>query len=187
MVLVIGSDLGVAGQQERRLRRAGYDVVTAGTAAAGMREVRRGNVELIVLDYRLPELNGLEVYDRLKRAGQDLPVILVTDSGDAATILQALRAGVRDFVTKTAGYLDYLPEAVGRVLKQVRLEQQLAVSEARLAGVIHSAMDAIVTADTERHITLFNAAAERTFRCPAAEALGRPLDAFIPAKLNGGA
>lgn len=51
---------------------------------------------------------------------------------------------------------------------------------ARLAGIIDSAMDAIITVGSDQRITLFNAAAEDMFRCTAAEALGQPLDKFIP-------
>ena len=47
-------------------------------------------------------------------------------------------------------------------------------------GIIASATDAIITVDDEQKVTLFNAAAERMFRCPASEAIGRPLDRFIP-------
>ena len=87
---------------------------------------------------------------------------------------------MRDFVTKSVEYLDYLPEAVQRVLKQVRTERRLAESEGRLAAVIDSAKDAILIADASRRITLFNPAAERMFRCPAAVALGQPVARFIP-------
>jgi PAS domain S-box-containing protein len=47
-------------------------------------------------------------------------------------------------------------------------------------GIIASATDAIITVDDEQKVTLFNVAAERMFRCPASEAIGRPLDRFIP-------
>ena len=104
---------------------------------------------LIVLDYNLPGVNGPEFYEQLKAAGRDLPVVLVTAFGREATIIQALRAGVRDFVTKSMEYLDYLPEGVGRVLKQVRTENQLALSEARLAGIIASAKDAIIIVESD--------------------------------------
>jgi PAS domain S-box-containing protein len=60
----------------------------------------------------------------------------------------------------------------------------LGESEGRLAGVIQSAMDAILTVDEQHLIVLFNAAAERMFRCPAAEALGQPITRFIPQRFH---
>ena len=57
-------------------------------------------------------------------------------------------------------------------------------SEARLAGMIESAMDAIVSIDSARQIVLFNAAAESMFRCSATDALGQPIDGFIPERLR---
>jgi PAS domain S-box-containing protein len=56
--------------------------------------------------------------------------------------------------------------------------------ESRLHGIIQSAMDAIITVDEKQHVLLFNAAAERIFRCPAGEAIGRPLDQFIPQRFR---
>lgn len=62
--------------------------------------------------------------------------------------------------------------------------RHLRESQARLAGIIASAMDAIITINAEQKITIFNAAAERMFRCTEAEALGKPLDVFIPARFR---
>lgn len=56
----------------------------------------------------------------------------------------------------------------------------LAESEARLGGIISSAMDAIISIDAEQRVILFNRAAEHMFGVTAAEALGRPIDRFIP-------
>jgi PAS domain S-box-containing protein len=63
--------------------------------------------------------------------------------------------------------------------------EALGESEGRLAGVIQSAMDSILTVDEQQNILLFNAAAERMFRCPASEALGQPLTRFIPQRFHG--
>lgn len=65
-----------------------------------------------------------------------------------------------------------------------QMASSLRLSEARLAGILASAMDAIITVDEEQRIVLFNAAAEKMFRCPSAEALGQPLDRFIPTRLR---
>ena len=56
----------------------------------------------------------------------------------------------------------------------------LAESESRLAGIIQTALDAIVTVDEQQNIVLFNAAAERIFRCQASDVLGRPLSRMLP-------
>jgi PAS domain S-box-containing protein len=60
-----------------------------------------------------------------------------------------------------------------------QMEDALRLSEERLALILDSAMDAIITFDAARRIELFNDAAEKAFRCPAAEVLGRPLDRFL--------
>ncbi len=60
-----------------------------------------------------------------------------------------------------------------------RMEEALRLSEERLARILDSAMDAIVTFDARLHIELFNATAEKVFRCPATEALGHSLDRFL--------
>lgn len=61
----------------------------------------------------------------------------------------------------------------------------LEESQARLAGIVDSAMDAIVTVDAERCIVLFNAAAEQMFGCCATDALGSSIDRFFPATRPG--
>lgn len=53
-----------------------------------------------------------------------------------------------------------------------------------MAGILASAMDAIITVDEDQRIVLFNAAAEKMFRCPSEEALGQSLDRFIPARVR---
>ena len=180
-ILIVEDDSGIATLEQRRLERAGYVTITAPSSEAALEMLKKHSVALILLDYRLPgEVDGLEFYARIKAAGLDLPVILVTGFGNEATVIRALRVGVRDFVTKSTEYLDYLPEAVGRVLKQVHTERQLAESEARLSSIINSAKDAILVIDEDRLITLVNPAAEKMFRCSLSLALGQPLARFIP-------
>ncbi len=65
---------------------------------------------------------------------------------------------------------------------RARVERALQESEQRIAGIVGSAMDAIVSVDPWRNIILFNQAAERMFRIPAADALGQSLDRLIPGR-----
>src|SRR4051812_2236435 len=124
-ILIVEDDPGIAELEKDRLEEAGYAIRVATTADEALEEVRRRDVDLILLDYRLPgNVDGLEFHARVRAAGFDIPVILVTGFSNESTVIRALRSGVRDFVTKSVEYLDYLPEAVGRVLRAVQTEHR---------------------------------------------------------------
>ncbi len=72
--------------------------------------------------------------------------------------------------------------SVRDITARKRDEQELADSRLRLAGIVESAMDAIISIDEQQRIIVFNPAAEKMFRCPANEALYSPLDRFIPVR-----
>jgi PAS domain S-box-containing protein len=65
-----------------------------------------------------------------------------------------------------------------------RTEEALRDSHARLAGIVDSTMDAIITVDDQQRIMLFNRAAEKMFRCPAGAAIGQSLNRFIPERFR---
>src|SRR5208282_4944170 len=83
---------------------------------------------------------------------------------------------------RARGQVNALNAALERRVAQ--RTEALGDSEGRLAGVIQSAMDSILTVDEQQKILLFNAAAERMFRCPAVEALGQPITRFIPQRFH---
>ena len=66
------------------------------------------------------------------------------------------------------------------ITERKRAAQDMAENRSRLASIVGSAMDAIITVDADQRIVLFNAAAEAMFRCQATEALGKPVGQFVP-------
>jgi PAS domain S-box-containing protein len=72
------------------------------------------------------------------------------------------------------------------ITERKQAEEKLRRSQEQLAGVIGSAMDAIITVDETQLIVLFNAAAERMFLCPSDDAIGQALDRFIPKRFRPG-
>ena len=67
------------------------------------------------------------------------------------------------------------------VREVVVAEKRTEASQAQLGAIVDSAMDAIITVDDDQNVVLFNEAAERMFGCKRQEAIGRPLERFIPA------
>jgi two-component system, LuxR family, sensor kinase FixL len=185
-ILILEDDPGVARLQRLRLERAGFVVDAVSTSGEAMARIQAGAIDLLVLDNRLAGAeDGLAFYTRLKAGGHDLPVVLVTGYSDDATIVRALRAGVRDYVFKSLEYLDYLPDAVRRILDQEGTKERLAGSEALLRAVLTATLDPVITMDEASRVTLVNPAAERVFGCRADAAIGSTIDRFLPAVVPG--
>ena len=89
-----------------------------------------------------------------------------------------------NFAMTGIGFLVVVRVAMGAQRTSVRMRQTLAASETRLAAIVDSAMDAIITIDAEQRIVYFNRSAERIFRCKGDAALGTPLDRFLPTRFH---
>jgi len=117
----------------------------------------------------------------------DLPLVIAVQSTPAFVLRKwrndAWAAGTLGALA--AGFVLALAVAINlRLLSDARLRTRVQEGAERLDAVVQSAMDAIITVDADRRIVLFNAAAERIFGCPAAEALGGTLDRFIPERFR---
>jgi PAS domain S-box-containing protein len=94
----------------------------------------------------------------------------------------AERKQAEDMIRKLKDRLE--ERIVERTAQLQSANEALRESEERLASVIASAMDAIITVDEQQRILVFNKAAEKMFRCPAQEALGASLEQFIPQRFR---
>ncbi len=79
-----------------------------------------GEFDLLLLDNHLPDLDGIEVLERLRSAGHTLPIVMLTGNGDEEAVGRALIAGADDYVTKAGDYLTRLPAMVRELLERVR-------------------------------------------------------------------
>jgi PAS domain S-box-containing protein len=130
LILLVEADPGVARLEQIRLERAGYTVVTAAIADEGLARIADGGIELVVLNQQLSSgTTGLDLVRQIKEAGHDVPAILVTGVEDETLLVEALRAGVRDFVPRTPNFLNLLEPIVSRVIRHVHMERELAESK----------------------------------------------------------
>jgi diguanylate cyclase (GGDEF)-like protein/PAS domain S-box-containing protein len=87
---------------QRRLERRGVDVVTAASGLEALEVIRKGGVDLLLLDINMPDMDGMTVLRVIRETHTDseLPVIMVTARTDSRDVVNALRDGANDYVTK---------------------------------------------------------------------------------------
>ncbi|QBQ98583.1 hybrid sensor histidine kinase/response regulator [Paraburkholderia pallida] len=123
-VLVVDDDEGILRLARKSLVRAGARVDTCTGVGEARAVLEARTPDVLVLDYQLDGAEtGLDFFRRLRAEDVRVPAILVTGFTDESRVIAALRAGVSDVVPKSGDYLDYLPEAVARVLAQVALQR----------------------------------------------------------------
>jgi DNA-binding response OmpR family regulator len=101
-ILIVEDDLDLSEMLNAYFRVQGYDVLTAAWGKDAVRLSREHSPDLVVLDIRLPDIDGYEVCRQLRtnRRTQDIPVIFLTEKRDRVDKLQGLELGVVDYITK---------------------------------------------------------------------------------------
>lgn len=101
-VLLVEDDPAIAQPLTRALQREGYAVRPAATGGAAVAAFGENGAEItmVILDLGLPDLDGLEVCRRIRAAGKDLPVLMLTARTDEADFVVGLDAGADDYVAK---------------------------------------------------------------------------------------
>ncbi|MCX6546428.1 MAG: response regulator [Acidobacteria bacterium] len=126
-----------------------FDVEIVGTGQACLDRMRETGVDLLLLDYRLPDIDGLDVLKTLVHAGVHVPVVMVTGVGDEELVVKALRMGAASYVPKFGDYLATLADLLRDVVEEYRRRQGQGLdgtaSNRRILYVEHHSMDVELT------------------------------------------
>jgi len=167
-------------------------VNTAGLRMAGLDSLEEA-LKTSVMDYFWPEDRALieeRAVPKLLRDGKWRGEVRFRNFKTGEPIHTVWDAfTIRDDTGKTAGYATISPNLERTQQLQNSLseaEQLLRDTQAGHAGIVSSAMDAIITVNDDQKILAFNAAAEKMFLCSAAQALGQPVSKFIPQRFREG-
>jgi two-component system OmpR family response regulator len=137
-IIVIDDESGVREMLADALHMQGYDVATAADGHVGLREIYDGDFDLIISDVNMPKVNGFELLERLRAAGNETPVILLTARGDRADVAVGFRAGADDYVTKPFGLEELLLRVEARLKHLTRAGREvLEIGPVRLDEDAH--------------------------------------------------
>jgi two-component system NtrC family sensor kinase len=105
------------------LQPKGFEVLQASNGLMGLEMAIAKEPDLMIVDQQMPRLTGLEVLEKLKERGIEIPAILATAHGSEETAVTAFRLGIRDYVIKPFD-ADEISESVDRALRESRLQRE---------------------------------------------------------------
>ncbi len=189
VVLVVDDDPDIALVCSLQLQSAGFAVLEATTGERAVEVARQEQPSVILLDYMLPDLDGVEVLRRLRAVSEtrDIPVVMLTARTHERDQRAAWRAGVTDYITKPfegerllTAVRQAARSGLGAVPAQPSAPMETAptlpaagVDQALLVGVVHGAADAIICKTLDGEITYWNKGAEALYGWHESEAVGR--------------
>ena len=130
-LLIVDDDEGMRDTLTAILRRD-YQVVTAPSGEAGLEVLARAHVDLMLLDVRLPKMNGLEVLKHVKEQHSAVEAIVISAVSEVETAVQAIKQGAYHFITKDFEY-DALRSLVRNASEKQDLSRQVATLAAQVA------------------------------------------------------
>ena len=118
---------------EQELTDLGYAVVRASDGAQALSEIDKLPPELVLLDYLMPGMNGIEVLHAIRKTHKDLPVVIVTAHGSIELAVEAIKAGADDFITKPFDP-EHLALVVKKNLERAKLRSDVEFFAEELGG-----------------------------------------------------
>ena len=137
-ILLIEDDLAIAGSLRRVLARSGYDVTSLTRGDEGLEQARRDHFDVVLSDFKLPGLSGLELVAQLHAAKPLLPVIVMTAHGSTETAIEATKLGAYDYMLKP-----FEVEELLDLVNKAAMTGRLASDPVEMGEAI-SARDAII-------------------------------------------
>lgn len=121
-VLVVEDEERIVSFVRRGLTAAGYEVTSTASGIEALDLLNRGGVDLVLLDFGLPDLDGLEVVQRMRAAGLDLPVIALTARDSARDLVVGLDGGADDYIPKPFTFEELLARIRARLRDRTRAQ-----------------------------------------------------------------
>ena len=118
---------------EQELSDLGYAVVRAETGAAALTQIDKVAPDLVLLDYLMPGMNGIEVLQTIRKTQNDLPIVMITAYGTIDLAVEAIKAGADDFITKPFDP-EHLALVVRKNLERAKLRSDVQFYAEELGG-----------------------------------------------------
>ena len=119
---------------QKLLSRKGYDILTASSGAEALNILRTHNIHVVILDVKMPGMDGIETLKAIKRNYPLVEVIMLTGHGTIDSAVEGLKCGATDYLTKPTDVQDLIEKAKEAFGKRQVLEDKIRVAHSRTIG-----------------------------------------------------
>ncbi|MBD3288282.1 response regulator [candidate division KSB1 bacterium] len=141
----------------------------ARSGAECLKLVKIESFSIIILDYELPNMSGLDTLIQMNNLNVQAPVVFVTGKGDELIAVNAMKHGAYDYIIKDKGYMYILPKVIQKAIEKHELELKLSESERKFQSLFDSISDFISVQNNDLKILLANKVASKLSGCSPAE------------------
>ncbi|ODS33455.1 MAG: putative two-component sensor kinase [Candidatus Scalindua rubra] len=187
-ILIVDDDEGLSHLIEKSLKKVNFNVGVANNGAQAIDWVVNNPTELMLLDFKLPDMSARQIVEALKERKIEIPFIIMTGHGDENIAVEMMKAGAKDYIVKEGEFFDLLPSVVKWVFEELQSEKKLVEarklqeeSEKKYRKLVETAQEAILC-DINGIIVEWNKSAERLFGYSKDEIIGKPVRILIPDK-----
>ena len=191
-VLVVDDELDIREASERILSRIGFQLSTAARGDEALQIFERARPDIVLLDLKMPGLDGMEVLQRLRELDPSILVIIITGYATVETAIEAMKQGAYDFIPKPFEP-DQLRIVVNRAADRIRLTREtqklelektrtlfdLDTEKSRLRTIIESLPDGLLVTNTGGQVVLINPSCRQMLKLDRDTASGRPLQEYL--------
>lgn len=170
-VLVVDDEEGIRSGAERILMRMGLKVLTASRGNEALDIMQREKISIVLLDLKMPGIDGMQVLKHIKESNLEILVILITGYATVETAIEAMKQGAYDFIAKPFEP-DHLRIVVNRAREKIRLTAEteilererrrtladLGTEKSRIRTIIEYLPNGIVVTNSKGHVALANPA-----------------------------
>jgi len=192
-VLIVDDEQDIREGSERILKRMGFSVTTAASGEEGLDKFSTINPAIVLLDLKMPGIDGLEVLRRIREIDDNVIVIVITGYATVETAIQAMKQGAYDFIPKPFEP-DQLRLIVNRAAEKIRLklaaaemdrERQrtlldLGTEKSRIRTIIESLPNGVLVTNTSGQVVLMNPALVQLLDYNRDLSLGESIEHYLP-------
>jgi two-component system phosphate regulon sensor histidine kinase PhoR len=191
-MLVVDDEQRIREGLEHLLSRSGFQLKTAASGDEALRIFDQVRPAIVLLDLKMPGLNGMEVLQRLRERDPAILVIVITGHGTVETAIEAMKQGAYDFISKPFEP-DQLRIVLKRAAEKIRLTREtrklelekirtlsdLDTEKSRLRIIIESLLNGVLVTNTRGQVVLINPACRQVLKLDRDTEPGRPLQDYL--------